>query len=203
MTTDHGFTCSCCGSHHAELPLNHSAEAPAVWDPAFAEADDCLLSSDQCVIKAQHYFVKGLIEIPVIGSDEVFSWAVWVSLSRENFSRAADVWDTPGRESEPPYFGWLTTELSAYPSTTLNLKTHLHTRPLGGAPPSSSNPPTIPSPSSNGRGSPWTVYGRSPQPFARPLPPAGPRPRPRNPVTRSGPGWRIGRTDVGPRGRGH
>ncbi|MFD4738749.1 hypothetical protein ACFWNR_21280 [Streptomyces virginiae] len=21
MTTDHGFTCSCCGSHHAELPL--------------------------------------------------------------------------------------------------------------------------------------------------------------------------------------
>ncbi|WP_434976127.1 DUF2199 domain-containing protein [Streptomyces virginiae] len=134
MTTDHGFTCSCCGSGHVELPLNHSAEAPAVWDPAFAEADDCLLSSDQCVIKAQHYFVEGLIEIPVIGCDEVFSWAVWVSLSRENFSRAADVWDTPGRESEPPYFGWLTTELSAYPSTTLNLKTHLHTRPLGRRP---------------------------------------------------------------------
>ncbi|MER7824936.1 DUF2199 domain-containing protein [Streptomyces sp. NPDC096097] len=114
--------------------MNYTAEAPAVWDPAFAEADDCLLSSDQCVIKAQHYFVKGLIEIPVIGSDEVFSWGVWVSLSRENFSRAADLWDTPGRESEPPYFGWLTTELLVYPSTTLNLKTHVHTRPLGRRP---------------------------------------------------------------------
>ncbi|MFB7741641.1 DUF2199 domain-containing protein [Streptomyces sp. NPDC056132] len=32
-----------------------------------------------CVIQAQHYFVKGLIEIPVIGSAQVFSWAVWVS----------------------------------------------------------------------------------------------------------------------------
>ncbi|MFF4422665.1 DUF2199 domain-containing protein [Streptomyces sp. NPDC001549] len=134
MTSDRGYTCSCCGAHHSELPLHYAAEAPAVWDPAFAEADDCLLSSDQCVIKAQHYFVKGLIEIPVVGSDETFSWAVWVSLSRENFSRATDLWETPGRESEPPYFGWLTTELPVYPSTTLNLKTNLHTRPLGERP---------------------------------------------------------------------
>ncbi|MFF4456722.1 DUF2199 domain-containing protein [Streptomyces goshikiensis] len=114
--------------------MNYTAEAPAVWDPAFDEADDCLLSSDQCVIHARHYFVKGLIEIPVIGSDEVFSWAVWVSLSRESFFRAADRWETPGREAEEPYFGWLTTDLSVYSPTTLNLKTHVHTRPVGELP---------------------------------------------------------------------
>ncbi|WP_236241721.1 DUF2199 domain-containing protein [Streptomyces sp. CC228A] len=114
--------------------MNYSATAPYVWDPNFADAPDCLLSADQCVIQAQHYFVKGLIEIPVIGSDEVFSWGVWVSLSRENFSRAADLWDTPGRESEKPYFGWLTTELTIYSPTTINLKTNLHTRPVGERP---------------------------------------------------------------------
>ncbi|MFV5995502.1 DUF2199 domain-containing protein [Streptomyces sp. NPDC056231] len=114
--------------------MNYTAEAPDVWDPAFADADECLLSSDQCVIRAQHYFVKGLIEIPAIGSDEVFSWAVWVSLSRENFSRGADLWDTTGREAEEPYFGWLTTDLSAYSPTTLNLKTYVHTRPVGERP---------------------------------------------------------------------
>ncbi|WP_435609536.1 DUF2199 domain-containing protein [Streptomyces sp. C10-9-1] len=114
--------------------MNYTAEAPAVWDPTFADADDCLLSSDQCVIQAQHYFVKGLIEIPVIGSDEVFSWGAWVTLSRESFSRAADVWDTPGRESEKPYFGWLTTDLPVYSPTTLNLKTNVHTRPIGQRP---------------------------------------------------------------------
>ncbi|MFF3089819.1 DUF2199 domain-containing protein [Streptomyces nojiriensis] len=134
MTSDHGFTCSCCGARHGGLPLHYTAEAPAVWNAAFAEADDCLLSSDQCVVKARHYFVKGLIEIPVIGTDEMFSWAVWVSLSRENFARAVDMWETPGRESEPPYFGWLNTELPVYSSTTLNLKTNLHTRPLGERP---------------------------------------------------------------------
>ncbi|MEU3664342.1 DUF2199 domain-containing protein [Streptomyces sp. NPDC032940] len=114
--------------------MNYTADAPAVWDPSFTGADDCLLCSDQCVIRAEHYFVKGLIEIPVIGSDEVFSWGVWVSLSRDNFSRAADLWDTPGRESEKPYFGWLTTDLPLYSPTTLNLKTHVHTRPVGERP---------------------------------------------------------------------
>lgn len=134
MTSDLGFTCSCCGAHHSELPMNYTAEAPAVWDPSFADADNCLLSTDQCVIHAQHYFVKGLLEIPVIDSDEVFSWGVWVSLSRETFSRAADLWDTPGRESEKPYFGWLTTGLLAYSPATFNLKTRVHSRPVGQRP---------------------------------------------------------------------
>ncbi|MFF1377439.1 DUF2199 domain-containing protein [Streptomyces sp. NPDC058308] len=134
MTSDRGFTCSCCGEHHAELPLHYATTAPYVWDESFADAPDCLLSSDQCVIQAQYYFVKGLIEIPVIGSDEVFSWSVWVSLSRDNFSRAADLWDSPQREAEEPYFGWLSTELGLYSLSTINLKTHVHTRQVGQRP---------------------------------------------------------------------
>ncbi|MFG2116228.1 DUF2199 domain-containing protein [Streptomyces sp. NPDC048718] len=114
--------------------MNYSSHAPAVWEPAFADRDDCTLTSDECVVLAEHYFVKGLIEIPVVGSDEVFSWAVWVSLSRENFSRARDLWEKPGRESEEPYFGWLTTDLLPYSPTTLNLKTYVHTRPVGERP---------------------------------------------------------------------
>ncbi|MFI8515135.1 DUF2199 domain-containing protein [Streptomyces sp. NPDC085460] len=114
--------------------MAYSAPAPYVWDPGFADAPDCLLSSDQCVINGQHYFVRGLLEIPVIGTDEVFSWGVWVSLSRDNFARAADMWDTAGREAEKPYFGWLTTELALYAPSTLNLKTQVHTRPVGRRP---------------------------------------------------------------------
>ncbi len=134
VANDLGFTCTCCGGQHGEPPMNYTVPAPHVWDPAFADAPDCLLSADQCVIRAQHHFVKGVIEIPVVGSDEVFSWGVWVSLSRENFSRAADLWDTPGREAEKPYFGWLTTELPLYSPSTVNLKTNLHTRPVGQRP---------------------------------------------------------------------
>ncbi|MGV9567688.1 DUF2199 domain-containing protein [Streptomyces sp. NPDC003480] len=40
----------------------------------------------------------------------------------------------PGSETEKPYFGWLTTDLSVYSTTTLNLKTHVPTRPVGERP---------------------------------------------------------------------
>lgn len=47
-----------------------------IWDQSFADDPDSMLSSDQCVIKGQHYFIKGLIEIPVIGREDTFSWGV-------------------------------------------------------------------------------------------------------------------------------
>ncbi|MFF3359745.1 DUF2199 domain-containing protein [Streptomyces sp. NPDC002917] len=114
--------------------MSYSAMAPDVWNPDFENDPDSMLSSDQCVIKGQHFFISGLIEIPVIGSEDVFSWGVWVSLSRENFARALEVWNTEGREAEKPYFGWLSTELALYSEGTANLKTNAHTRPVGRRP---------------------------------------------------------------------
>ncbi|MFJ4326835.1 DUF2199 domain-containing protein [Streptomyces tricolor] len=73
MTGAHGLTRTCCGARHPEPPVNCTAEAPAVWDQSFAGADDRLLTPDQCVVRGQPSFVKGLIEIPVIGGDDVFS----------------------------------------------------------------------------------------------------------------------------------
>jgi hypothetical protein len=134
MSDDLGFTCAHCGDHHAELPLGYSAMAPDVWEPRFETDPDSMLSSDQCVIRGQHFFIRGLIEIPVIGSEDVFSWGVWVSLSKDNFARALELWNTEGREAERPYFGWLSTELSLYSESTTDLKTNAHTRPVGNRP---------------------------------------------------------------------
>jgi hypothetical protein len=54
-------------------------------------------------------------------------------LSKENFKRTVELWGTDGRESEPPYFGWLSTRLPLYPET-LSLKTNVRTRPVGQRP---------------------------------------------------------------------
>lgn len=70
----------------------------------------------------------------MIGSQDVFSWGLWVSRSRDNFARALEVWNTEGREAEKPYFGWLSTELALYSPGTTNLKTKAHTRPAGKRP---------------------------------------------------------------------
>ncbi|WUH91895.1 DUF2199 domain-containing protein [Streptomyces sp. NBC_00433] len=134
MSDDLGFTCSHCGDHHADLPMGYSTMAPDVWEPRFEDDPDSMLSPDQCVIRGRHFFIRGLIEIPVIGSEDVFSWGVWVSLSKDNFARALEVWNTVGREAERPYFGWLSTELALYSESTTDLKTNAHTRPVGSRP---------------------------------------------------------------------
>ena len=130
------FECSTCGESHDGLPMSFGAEAPYWYDVIAPEerAWRAELGSDQCVIDGEHYFVRGVLEIPVRDGDESFVWGVWVSLSLKNFERMSDLWNVPGRESEPPYFGWLSTALPCYPDTTLNLKTHLQTRPLGERP---------------------------------------------------------------------
>jgi hypothetical protein len=134
MSEDPGFTCSCCGQHHGELPLSFTAPAPDYWTSDLHDDPDSELSSDQCVIKKRVFFVRGLIEIPVIDTGEVFTRGVWVSLNEKNFIRASQLWHVSGRESEPPYFGWLSTELPLYSPTTIELKTNLHTRPVGERP---------------------------------------------------------------------
>lgn len=115
--------------------MHYGAAAPALWF-AIPEAERerrCVLSSDQCIIDDQHFFIVGNLELLVAGVEERFSWDVWVSLSDRNFARACELWEQPGRESEPPYFGWLSTSLPGYPNT-LNLKTNVHTRAVGRRP---------------------------------------------------------------------
>ena len=130
-----GYTCSYCGRYHEELPLHYGAPAPVYWFaiPSAEREQRCLLSSDQCVIGDQHFFIVGNLEIPVIGLEEQFSWDVWVSLSAENFARAYKCWERLGRQSEPGYFGRLSTCLPGYPDT-VNLKTMVHTREVGRRP---------------------------------------------------------------------
>jgi len=129
------WRCRCCGEEHHELPVHYGAAAPALWFsiPEGERKGRALLSPDLCLIDEQHGFIVGNLEIPIIGSEEQFSWDVWVSLSLPNFKRAYKLWKQPVRELEPPYFGWLSTLLPCYPET-LHLKTMVHTRAVGRQP---------------------------------------------------------------------
>jgi hypothetical protein len=109
--------------------------APAAWfDIPEAEREQrAQLSSDQCIVDDEHFFILGQLEIPVHDSLLPFTWLVWVSLSEASFERASDLWDAEGREAEPPYFGWLQSALP-YHLSTLALKAAVHTQPVGKRP---------------------------------------------------------------------
>ena len=120
---------------HEDLPGSYGADAPAYFSTLTPEeqAESTLLSSDQCIVGDKHFFIRGLLTIPIVDSEETFDWLVWVSLSQDNFARTSELWETVGRESQPSYFGWLNSVLPGYPET-LNLKTSVHTRPVGERP---------------------------------------------------------------------
>lgn len=136
MSSDAGYTCGFCGEHHDDLPLSYRTKAPVYWSSALEGDPDSGLDEELCVIKGEHFFVQGNLDIPIIGAgNETFTWGVWVSLSPDSFARTVELWTEPGRESEPPYFGWLSTELPVYaPQSTVNLKTRVVTQPVGTRP---------------------------------------------------------------------
>jgi len=110
--------------------MSWSFNAPSPWNAlSEQEKDQGHFSSDLCVIGDEHFFVRGLIELPLPG-EEKFTWNVWVSVSKQNFGRVCDSWDEPKRANEPAYFGWLCNSIPGYTETLL-LKTMVHTRAIG------------------------------------------------------------------------
>jgi hypothetical protein len=128
---DGGFDCGGCGERHPGLPLAYGTDAPAYWDERWARDPDSVLDQEVCVVGGEHYFLRGRIVLPVLDTGEEFEWGVWVSLSETSFARVAELWDDPARVDAPPYFGWLSTELPLYQPSTLNLKTMVHSQPVG------------------------------------------------------------------------
>jgi hypothetical protein len=116
------WTCRSCGEVHEGLPLDWGFDAPAHWDGP-RSADDWL-GSDLCAWTNQEgekaYFIRGVLEIPILDSDEVLVYGAWSSLSETSFDRVWELWDDPARVEEPPYFGWLSNGIRGYPQT-LNL----------------------------------------------------------------------------------
>jgi hypothetical protein len=127
--------CRDCGAELPSVPLCYGADAPwrtlGVSEAEFEKRVD--LTDGQCVVDEQHFFLRGHIEIPVVGSEDSFAWSVWCSVSERSFLQASDRWLEPERVADPPYFGWLMTSLPVYPET-LHLKTSIQSRDVGRVP---------------------------------------------------------------------
>lgn len=111
--------CTECGEEHDELPDIGSA-APYHWRDELNDADDSLLTEDLCIVDGEDYFIRGVLEVPLVDQDDYFGWGVWVSLSKENFETYRKQFDS---DAIGPFFGWLSTVIDYFPETTLNLPT--------------------------------------------------------------------------------
>jgi hypothetical protein len=127
------FICSCCGKEHHEVPLSFAAEFPDPCARLSAEERDvrAVVGSDQCVIDHEEFYVRGCLEIPIQGSDEVFLWGVWAKIKESVYDEISDHWDIEGRERKiGPYKGLLANSLALY-AETLNLHLKINIMRLG------------------------------------------------------------------------
>ena len=114
-----------------ETPLAFHAAAPDAWSPDRASDERSGLTADQCVIADERWFVRGLLVLPVLDAEPDFTWGVWVEVSAGSFERMSELWETPKREREPPYPGWLANALPAYERSTLGMLARMTTQPVG------------------------------------------------------------------------
>lgn len=131
-----GYTCYCCGKDSSDIPLFYGSDAPIYADALTPEEYEqrVQFNNDVWVLDKSVFFVRGIIQIPIIGTDKIFGWGVWSSLSDKSFETLMDTWDKPGRENfVAPMFGWLSTRIPFYPDT-LNLEMMTHLREVGTIP---------------------------------------------------------------------
>src|SRR6185437_900585 len=130
------FRCSSCGQEHAGLPLSFAADYPDPYANLSAEARElrAIAGSYQCIIDQQEFYIRGCLEIPVIGTGEVFMWGLWARISEAAFEEISDHWESQGREAMiGPYKGRLANSLSIYPDT-LNQRLEVRISPVGSRP---------------------------------------------------------------------
>jgi hypothetical protein len=118
-----------CGDLRGDLPHLGSDKPDPWWDVAEEERSARVeLTSDTCIIDGEHFFIRGVLEIPVHEYPQSFGFGVWVSQKRENFFEYVTHYDS---KQIGPFFGWLCTRLSCYREETLHLKTMAHFRGEG------------------------------------------------------------------------
>ena len=141
------WKCGSCQDWHTGPCLDFGHDSPYYWRKEHGELNrlagllprwsmnhgKTFLNEDFCAIDDEDFFVRGLIQLPILGTAETFCWGVWGSLSRENFNNLLKNDNDPKRVELPPMFSWLSSQISEYPDT-LNLKMYAHIRKPGWRP---------------------------------------------------------------------
>ncbi len=141
------WKCGSCEEWHTGPCLDFGHVSPHYWSEEHEKASrfagllpswslnhgKTFLNEDFCAIDNENFFVRGLIQLPIIGTSQHFCWGVWGSLSRENFKLLL-IKDNDSKRAElPPMFSWLSSQISEYPDT-LSLKMYAHVQKPGWRP---------------------------------------------------------------------
>ena len=112
------FDCPCCGKRYADLPA-------VVFDGPAVTGDVDMQGADFCVLDSEHFFVRTVLTVPIIGKAMPMEWGVWSSLSGTNFQIYKDAYASTDRAALGTMFSYLGNEIPGY-SGSLALRSRIH-----------------------------------------------------------------------------
>ena len=115
------FRCAECGELHRGSPSFSHKLPEHVFDVPEDERVLRVTSTDDiCIIRPSAddrderttFWIRTILELPIHGVPEPFTWGLWVSQSEEAFERYVDTFDDD--QSDDGSFGWLPVHMAAY-----------------------------------------------------------------------------------------
>jgi hypothetical protein len=134
--TETSWACSCCGGIHYGEPFSFAADYPDTFANMSADQREAraIITSDQCIIDQDQFYIRGCFEIPIRNTEQAFVYGAWVRVYEDAFDEIEDFWEIEGREKRiGPYKGRLVNELKIYPET-LNLRLEVRIQKVGARP---------------------------------------------------------------------
>ena len=114
------WRCGTCDVEHG-WPFDLAAHAPDPWhgDQAYEHNgalryDGDFLSEDFCVLDGKYFMIRAVLQIPVQEVGGIFGFGCWSTLSRENFDKYIQGFDTSEYPDTGPWSGWLCNQLADY-----------------------------------------------------------------------------------------
>jgi hypothetical protein len=114
------WKCGKCDEEHG-WPFDLAACKPDPWphgeeyehNGALRMEGD-FLSEDFCVLDGKYFMIRCVLRIPVIGVQGEFGFGCWSTLSRENFDKYVDGFDSGEYSDMGPWSGWLMNRLEKF-----------------------------------------------------------------------------------------
>jgi hypothetical protein len=135
------WRCSICGMWHSGL-FDLACDHPESWPGGDKVPNEEMtwdltsLCEDFCIVNGEHFFIRCVLDFPIVGAPgERFGFGVWSAVREVDFVAYSKIFDDDEPGPAGPWLGRVANTLKGYPET-FNLKCKLYPqqnrrRPLG------------------------------------------------------------------------
>ena len=113
--------------------MSFGFDVPDPYAPLSSEEREsrATLNRNECVIDDKWFFVRGYLEVPIIGTNGVFLWGLWAGVFERDFDEIHTTWDRLGGDGPFGHYKCrIANSIEEYPDS-LNLKARLEVQAVG------------------------------------------------------------------------